>query len=595
MSSETNPLESNSARLPLVAIDGVLGSGKTTVAQRLATELGLQYLDTGAMYRSVGLACAWANIDLSDEAAVTAIATSAEIDVRSDVDGAQQVRLNGDDVTTEIRTPEAARDASTVATIAGVRAALVAQQRIWGIRHGGGVLEGRDIATVVFPNAPVKIYLTASVEERARRRHSEQTDRTLAEVAADLDWRDEQDSTRVVDPLRVADGATVVDTTTMSLDDVVERCVAIALTRLAEADIALVGGGAGVISVAGLAAPAAPVESAVEASGVPSSVRPAPSLGSSSPGSSHVATPAPASLGTALPVTSSPGSASPVTVLLGLASPIVDGSNKTAEPSSTETLASPSLSGSDTANESQERNSGVKRGVEDASLSSETALRTITQVAQYKATRNERMLWWLARFLVLGFSRLYFRVTFEGLENVPKSGAYLVSPTHRSNVDSFAVLGLTKRRIRFLAKEEMWKLSFVHPLWDALGGIKVERGSTDRESMKLCMAALASGEPLAAYPEGTRREGLVVEGLFDGPAYMALKAGVPIVPMGIGGSALAMGRGDKFPKPKHIHVVIGKPLNSPPSSETGRRHIRALTAELGASLQVLLDEAQQKA
>jgi 1-acyl-sn-glycerol-3-phosphate acyltransferase len=157
------------------------------------------------------------------------------------------------------------------------------------------------------------------------------------------------------------------------------------------------------------------------------------------------------------------------------------------------------------------------------------------------------------------------------------------------------VLGLTKRRIRFLAKEEMWKLSVVHPLWHALGGIKVERGSTDRESMKLCMAALASGEPLAAYPEGTRREGPVVEGLFDGPAYMALKAGVPILPLGIGGSALAMGRGEKFPKPKHIHVVIGKPLNSPASPDTGRKHIRALTAELAASLQSLLDEAQQKA
>ena len=508
MSSETNAMESNStghpavnpvqnpplnpALLPLVAIDGVLGSGKTTVAQRLATELGLQYLDTGAMYRSVGLACAWAKVDLADEPAVTAIATTADIDVRSDADGTQQVRLNGDDVTTEIRTPEAARAASTVATIAGVRAALVAQQQTWGNRHRGGVLEGRDIATVVFPMAPVKIYLTASVEERARRRHSEQSDRTLAEVAADLAWRDEQDSTRAADPLRIADGATVVDTSTMSLNDVVERCVAIAKTRFAEANISL------------------------PAPGAPSSA---------------------------------------------------DSAAKALEPR------------------------GVHAGVEMM----EPATRSTLPVAQYRATPNEKFLWWLARFLVLGFSKLYFRVTFEGLENVPKTGAYLVCPTHRSNVDSFVVLGLTKRRIRFLAKEEMWKLSFVHPLWDALGGIKVERGSTDRESMKLCMTALASGEPLAAYPEGTRREGPVVEGLFDGPAYMALKAGVPIVPMGIGGSALAMGRGDKFPKPKHIHVVIGKPLNSPPSTETGRRHIRALTAELGASLQNLLGEAQQKA
>jgi CMP/dCMP kinase len=521
MSNETNPMESTSpgsaaserldaAHLPLVAIDGVLGSGKTTVAQRLATELGLQYLDTGAMYRSVGLACAWANIELADEAAVEAIATSADIDVRSDADGVQQVRLNGDDVTTEIRTPEAARAASTVATIPGVRAALVAQQRTWGHRHGGGVLEGRDIATVVFPDAPVKIYLTASVEERARRRHSEQSNRSLDEVAADLAWRDEQDSTRAADPLRVADGAIVVDTTSMSLDDVVQRCVTIARERFGAAKVGLPSHGTVPAQASELAQPVQP-ETVAE----------------------YVAEPATAS----------------------------------------------ALS------DSVRSDSGLREPVNRAAAA----------VEQYQATRTEKILWWLARFLVLGFSKLYFRVTFEGLENVPKTGAYLVSPTHRSNVDSFVVLGLTKRRIRFLAKEEMWKLSFVHPLWDALGGIKVERGSTDRESMKLCMAALASGEPLAAYPEGTRREGPVVEGLFDGPAYMALKAGVPILPLGIGGSALAMGRGDKFPKPKHIHVVIGKPLNSPPSPDTGRKYIRALTAELAVSLQALLDEAQQKA
>jgi cytidylate kinase len=561
MSSETNAMESGAvsdpAQLRLVAIDGVLGSGKTTVAQRLAKELGLQYLDTGAMYRSVGLACAWGKVDLADEAAVTAVARSADVDVRSDADGVQQVRLNGDDVTTEIRTPEAARAASTVATIAGVRAALVAQQRTWGNRHAGGVLEGRDIATVVFPDAPVKIYLTASVEERVRRRHSEQSDRTLAEVAADLAWRDEQDSTRAADPLRIADGATVVDTTTMSLDEVVERCVAIAHTRFAEANISL------------------PLVGSQESRASLGSAGNAPMSSTSSTSSIDATTmsvPIDADLG--VPAVDAVARVQ-VDALAGVA---------VAAAAGVAVHAAAGVAGV----------ADLEVGPEVRAVAAESA-RSSVPVAQYVATRNEKILWWLARFLVLGFSKLYFRVTFEGLENVPKTGAYLVSPTHRSNVDSFVVLGLTKRRIRFLAKEEMWKLSFVHPLWDALGGIKVERGSTDRESMKLCMAALASGEPLAAYPEGTRREGPVVEGLFDGPAYMALKAGVPIVPMGIGGSALAMGRGDKFPKPKHIHVVIGKPLNSPPSSETGRRHIRALTAELGASLQVLLDEAQQKA
>jgi cytidylate kinase len=580
MSSETNAMESGAAsdpaQLRLVAIDGVLGSGKTTVAQRLAKELGLQYLDTGAMYRSVGLACAWGKVDLTDEAAVTAIARSADIDVRSDADGVQQVRLNGDDVTTEIRTPEAARAASTVATIAGVRAALVAQQRTWGNRHAGGVLEGRDIATVVFPNAPAKIYLTASVEERARRRHSEQSDRTLAEVAADLAWRDEQDSTRAADPLRIADGATVVDTTTMSLDEVVERCVAIAHTRFAEANISLPFVGSPESRASLGSASNAPMRSTSSTSSTSlTSLIDATTMSVPIDADVAVDAVAPVQVDAVAGVAVAGAAGVAVHAASGVAVDAAAGVDGAADLG-----VGPAVD--------------VEVGPEVRGVATESA-RSVAPVTQYVATRNEKILWWLARFLVLGFSKLYFRVTFEGLENVPKTGAYLVSPTHRSNVDSFVVLGLTKRRIRFLAKEEMWKLSFVHPLWDALGGIKVERGSTDRESMKLCMAALASGEPLAAYPEGTRREGLVVEGLFDGPAYMALKAGVPIVPMGIGGSALAMGRGDKFPKPKHIHVVIGKPLNSPPSTETGRRHIRALTAELGASLQVLLDEAQQKA
>jgi cytidylate kinase len=546
MSSEmTTPMEPNSpsssapingSDLPLVAIDGVLGSGKTTVAQRLATRTGLQYLDTGAMYRCVGLACAWANVPFSDEAAVTAIALAADIDVRSDAEGVQQVRLNGDDVTTEIRTVEAARAASTVATMAGVRAALVAQQRTWGRRHGGGVLEGRDIATVVFPDAPVKIYLTASVDERARRRQAEQPDRTLEEVTADLAWRDEQDSTRAADPLRIADGATVVDTTSMSLDEVVDRCVAITQENFANAGVL-----------------------------VPKTGSASMSSGSARNGSTQSGVTQSASIGNAS--------------THGASIPRDSGATSSVSSVVTATSSAPTF--------------GESQGSE--TLQSELVPPSAANAVQYVATRTEKILWWLIRFLVLGFSRLYFRVTFEGLENVPKSGAYLVSPTHRSNVDSFVVLGLTKRRIRFLAKEEMWKLSFVHPLWDALGGIKVERGSTDRESMRLCMAALASGEPLAAYPEGTRREGPIVEGLFDGPAYMALKAGVPILPLGIGGSSLAMGRGDKFPKPKHIHVVVGKPLNDPPSPNTGRKHIRALTAELAVSLQALLDEAQQKA
>ena len=209
----------------VVAIDGVLGSGKTTVARLVADRLALDYLDTGAMYRCVALACLLSNVDLSDFAAVEAAARAAHIEVARTADGQALVLLEGDDVTADIRTPEVAKTASTVATNAGVRAAMVDQQRAWAKRRGGGVLEGRDIATVVFPDAMAKIFLTADADERARRRHMEQSDLTFDQVKADLIWRDEQDSTREADPLRVADGAIVIDTTGKSIEEVVKATV----------------------------------------------------------------------------------------------------------------------------------------------------------------------------------------------------------------------------------------------------------------------------------------------------------------------------------------------------------------------------------
>ena len=202
--------------LRAIAIDGVLGSGKTTVAKAVAARLHLEYLDTGAMYRSVGLACVRRGWPLERAGE---LAASVAIDV------GERVTLDGEDVTDAIRTPEASRAASAVATQQPVRRALVEQQRAWARRRGGGVLEGRDIATVVLPNAPVKVYLTASVEERARRRQLQHPEEAIETVMDDLLWRDHNDLTREVDPLQIAAGATVVDTTGLSIGEVVEAVV----------------------------------------------------------------------------------------------------------------------------------------------------------------------------------------------------------------------------------------------------------------------------------------------------------------------------------------------------------------------------------
>ena len=207
--------------LLVVAIDGPAGSGKTTVARRLADALGIDYLDTGAMYRAVTFAVLSRGVDPSDEESVAEIARSMELVLHPD----GTVVADGVDATTQIRGPEVTRAVSTIAANAAVRRELVSRQREWTRRRGGGVLEGRDIGTVVFPDARLKIYLSASPEVRAARRAQEVTDLSYDAVAADLARRDALDAGRQHDPLRRADGAIEVDTSHLSIDEVVALLV----------------------------------------------------------------------------------------------------------------------------------------------------------------------------------------------------------------------------------------------------------------------------------------------------------------------------------------------------------------------------------
>ena len=193
----------------VIAIDGPAGSGKSTVARALAKHLGLKYLDTGAMYRAVAFAVLRAGGDPDDAESTTATARLVDLDI-----GLDRVMVDGIDATVEIRGPEVSRAVSAVAANPEVRKELVSRQREWAVRQGGGVLEGRDIGTVVFPDAELKVYLTADPEERARRRAKEVTDLDYEQVAADIARRDALDTTRAAD-------ATVVDTTGLDIDEVV--------------------------------------------------------------------------------------------------------------------------------------------------------------------------------------------------------------------------------------------------------------------------------------------------------------------------------------------------------------------------------------
>jgi cytidylate kinase len=206
----------------IVAIDGPSGAGKGTVARAVASALRCPHIDTGAMYRALAWKTIAAGVDLSDESAVSSLGEAAEFDL-----GDGRVVIDGHDVATAIRTPDIDVAAARVARYPAVRRALVAKQRAYGERDGGIVMEGRDIGTVVFPSADVKIYLDASADERARRRAQDPAHAgrggAVAEVATALAQRDHQDRTRETSPLAQAADALYIDTTDVTIEEVVER------------------------------------------------------------------------------------------------------------------------------------------------------------------------------------------------------------------------------------------------------------------------------------------------------------------------------------------------------------------------------------
>lgn len=209
----------------IVAIDGPAGAGKSTVAKRLAKELGYTYMDTGAMYRAFAWKVMQEGIDLSDEKKLERVLQDTSIELLEQ-DGRSSVLLNGVDVTDRIRTPELSQLASRVSTSKIVRERMVELQRDMG-SHGGVVAEGRDIGTVVFPNAEVKVFLDASSGERARRRFEELRSQgrevTVEETLEEMEQRDRRDRERDVAPLRKAEDAVVIDSTQAGVDGVVGR------------------------------------------------------------------------------------------------------------------------------------------------------------------------------------------------------------------------------------------------------------------------------------------------------------------------------------------------------------------------------------
>lgn len=198
----------------------------------------------------------------------------------------------------------------------------------------------------------------------------------------------------------------------------------------------------------------------------------------------------------------------------------------------------------------------------------------------------------LARAFVYALAKLLWRIRIVGTERIPATGAVILAPSHRSNIDVFLAPLATTRRCRFMAKKEVWKSKILGRAAEALGAFPVDRGAPDRAALRASMQHLENGEALMVYPEGTRRTGPVMENLHDGAAYLASRSGAPIVPIGISATEHILPKGRTLPRLHRVTVVVGEPIRPPRREGSVKRaDVRELTEELRVALQKVFDEA----
>ncbi len=206
-----------------------------------------------------------------------------------------------------------------------------------------------------------------------------------------------------------------------------------------------------------------------------------------------------------------------------------------------------------------------------------------------------RLSYALIRGLLIVLFKIWGRVLVVGAEKIPTRGAFVLAPVHRSNIDFGLSSLVTRRPMRYMGKDNIWKSRLLGRFVSMLGAFPVHRGTADRDALRACGEIVSGGSPLVMFPEGTRQHGPEVQELFDGTAYLAAKAGVPIVPLGIGGSEAMMPKGAKLPRFSKLVLVVGDPIPAPPRSASGRMPrsaVSELTEQLHATLQELFDEAQ---
>ncbi|GIU83543.1 MAG: 1-acyl-sn-glycerol-3-phosphate acyltransferase [Acidimicrobiales bacterium] len=209
----------------------------------------------------------------------------------------------------------------------------------------------------------------------------------------------------------------------------------------------------------------------------------------------------------------------------------------------------------------------------------------------------QRLLYSFLRGLIELVARTVFRAEVVGKEKIPRSGAFILAPgAHRSNLDTPLVGILTRRRMRYMGKESLWRNPVSAWLLTMLGGFPVERGTADRKALRACIEVVERGEPLVMFPEGTRKSGPLIEEIYDGPAYVSCRTGVPIIPVGVGGTERAMPTGSKLIKPVRLALVVGDPIDPPVVARAGhvpRRAVREMSEQLKKTLQELFDQAEE--
>jgi 1-acyl-sn-glycerol-3-phosphate acyltransferase len=208
-------------------------------------------------------------------------------------------------------------------------------------------------------------------------------------------------------------------------------------------------------------------------------------------------------------------------------------------------------------------------------------------------SRGNRLFYLTIRFIVIAICRVYFRLRIVDAHKIPKSGTFILAPSHRSTLDIPVAAATTRRRMMYMGKDSMWKIKPIGAFLTALGSFPVTRGSADLEALKRCIAVLERGDPLVLFPEGTRRNGRIIEPLFDGAAFIAYKTGVPIIPVGIAGSEEIWPPGTKLPRPRKCVAVVGDAIY--PKNLGGARASREImgefTVEMQSSLQKVFDRA----